>query len=176
MVILIGVTGAILAVWALTILRDQMGLHQRFVFDYQDGVLEFDIETPGAYSIAVWRAGSVSNLTQVAIELQTLNDRPLKIKRYIISPRAVVDGETVTGCWYFITESIGQHKLSLSNLAATKAKKSMSPLKREFENDIEKNRLRIFIHKSVLPLYQILAPLALVIGLNMVMLSFFIDL
>lgn len=86
-----------------------------------------------------------------------------------------IEGQMATGCWYFIAEGPGNHILSFSNLAAIKAKESMSPLKGAFQKPIESNRLRIIVHRTVTPLNQFLATLGLVVGLQMIVASFIID-
>lgn len=65
MEILIGLVGII------SVVVDLMRHDPRFVFDFEDGVLEFDIESPGFYSIAVWGAGCIGKLSHARAGLQT---------------------------------------------------------------------------------------------------------
>lgn len=175
MEILIGLIGVISVGWSLVTLVDLMRADPRFVFGFEDGVLEFEIESPGVYSIAVLGAGYVGNLSQVSTSLQTNSHDPLDVRRYIVNPRMRIDGQMATGCWHFIAEGLGNYTLSFSNLAAIKAKESMTPVRGVFRKPIDSNRLRIIIHRSVRPLYQFLAILGLVVGLQMIFASFMID-
>ena len=175
MEILICLIGVISVGWSLVTLAHLMRADPRFVFEFEDGVLEFEIESPGVYSIAVLGTGYVGNLSQVSTRLQTNSRAPLDVRRYIVNPTMRIEGQMATGCWYFIAEGHGNHTLSLSNLGAIKARESMSPVRRVFRKPIDSNRLRIIIHRTVRPLYQFLAILGLVIGLQMFFASFIID-
>jgi hypothetical protein len=171
---LIGLIGFICFVWSVITVMKFMGATPRFVFNFEEGVFDLDIESPGVYSIAVLGAGFVGNVRQVKTGLQTNNGDSVEVKPYGISPRIRIDGHMATECWYFTAESQGFYKLFLSNLAAVEAKESMSISRRAFQDPIDSRRLKIVVHSSVGPLYQFLSIVGLVVGFQMMLSGFIV--
>lgn len=166
--VIIQVLGLILVVWSVTVFVRMNPITPSYIFSFSDGVCEFDVESPGVYSIAVLDARSVSKLEQVDIRVEVNNSDLLKVNRYIISPRFRRGGEITTGCWYFTVESQGHCRLSFSNLRAVEAKESMLT-SRIFQEPIDSSKLKIIIHKSVKPLYLFLSFVGFSLGLYMIM-------
>lgn len=171
---LIGLIGFICFVWSAVTVAKFMHATPRFVFDFEEGVFDLDIESSGVYSIAVLGAGFVGNVGQVNTRLQANNGDFVKIAQYIIGPRTWIEGHLTTGCWYFTAESQGHYTLSLSNLAAVEAKESMLISGRAFQDPIDSRRLKIVVHHSVGPLYQFLSLVGLVVGFQMMLASFIV--
>lgn len=169
--VIIQVLGLILVVWSIVIFVKMNPTTPSYIFNFSDGVYEFDVESPGVYSIAVLDARFVSKLEQVDVRVEVNNSDLLTVNRYIVSPRFRRGGEITTGCWYFTAESQGCYRLSFSNLKAVEAKESML-MSRIFQEPIDSSKLKIIVHKGVKPVYLFLSIAGFTLGLHMMMVGF----
>ncbi len=171
---MIQIIGFALIAWSFVMLVKMCRTTPSVVFDFEDGTYEFDIESPGFYSIAVLGAGFVGKFEQVRVQVEDENGST-EVEPYIIALRVSKGAQMATGCWYFKAETPGHYRLSISNLGAVEAKSSMLPSKRIFQSPLDRRELNILIHKSIAPLHQVFIIIGFVIGfgVNIFILVFF---
>jgi hypothetical protein len=165
--ILIEITGLVLLAWSLKVLL-QFFTKPIAVFRFEDATHQFEIGKPGYYSISVLGAGFIHLVQRVAIKITSDNDDGSNVRIHHVTFFSTTEGRKEIHCWGFSISHAGNYILSISNLDQIDAYSSMLRSKRIFESPIDHSKLRILIHQSVKPAYQLAAILALILGTNLI--------
>jgi hypothetical protein len=160
-------TGFILLVWSLKVL---LKFYKKpiAVFNFEDGNYPFEIQRAGYYSISVLGAGFIQLVQRIVVKI-TSDDDASKVRVRHVTFYSTTEGRKEIHCWGFSISHAGNYIFSISNLDQIEAYRSTLRSKRFFESPLEHSKLRIVIHRSVKPMHQLAAAIALILGVNLVL-------
>lgn len=160
-------TGFILLVWSLKVIF-KFYKKPIAVFRFEDATHQFEIDKPGYYSISVLGAGFIHLVQRVAIKITSDDSDASNVRIRHVTFFSTTEGRKEIHCWGFSISHAGKYILKISNLDQIDAYSSMLRSKRLFESPVDHSKLRILIHQSVKPTYQLAAMLALILAINLI--------
>lgn len=160
-------TGFILLVWSLKVIF-KFYKKPIAVFRFEDATHQFEIDKPGYYSISVLGAGFIHLVQRVAIKITSDDSDASNVLIRHVTFFSTTEGRKEIHCWGFSISHAGKYILKISNLDQIDAYSSMLRSKRLFESPVDHSKLRILIHQSVKPTYQLAAMLALILAINLI--------
>jgi hypothetical protein len=138
-------------------------------FNLEDNSHQFEIVSPGYYSISILGAGFIRELQSVSSRLTLNNLYDLEVCVHKLAPRFTKDNRIGIEYWGFSTNGIGRCMITLSNVQYIQAYGSMLNSKRVFESAVEHSRLKVIIHPSIRPVYKFLSIVSLILGVGLVL-------
>jgi len=146
------------------------------VLKFESGSHEFEIKTPGDYSISIFGAGSIQGDTNLDIQLVLEDQWRLKVTENRMAPRFSLEGNVGIEYWRFSTTKAGRCVLTLANLEDVIAKDSMLWSKAQFQSPNDHRRLKLLVAQSVEPLHRTLSLVGFVVGGAFVIIGLFMAL
>lgn len=172
MVVLVELIGLALVAWSLKVL---LRVYKKpiAVFNFEDDTHRFKITRQGYYSISVVGMRSIDGEKRAIIKMTSNKGDALNVRVNYLLFSFTHNRQTAIQCWGFSIRHPGLYTIRFSNLEQIVAYGSMLRLKRFFWSTVEHSDLRILIHRSVKPIYQLGGIIALILGLNLILYGIF---
>lgn len=170
-ILIVELIGLALVAWSLKVLL-KIFTKPIAVFNFEDGEYPFEIQEPGYYSISVLGAGFIQLVQRIIVKITSERDGS-NVRIRHVTFYSTTEGRKEIHCWGFSIHHAGSYTISFSNLDQIEAYRSTLRSKRFFESPMEHSKLRILIHRSVKPIYQLGGMIALFLGVNLILYGIF---